>query len=389
VKIVLANDYARVTGGADLHCLELAEGLRERGHHVAFIATADERNTDKNGIFIPAIVTRETRAKTTGFRAIGVALKAIWNPNAAAATRDLLGTFRPDIVHAHKLYPQLSVAPVVVASKLGIPVVQTLHDYEFISASAIDDTGNWRDRDEERASYRALNTMLFGVKRWIHAPRVNSWISVSRSASQLYGQHGISTTVLPNFTDDGPLTPPNFEERNGVLFAGRLSEEKGTRHMLELARRLPWLSVLIAGDGALASEVRDAERGLQNLRYLGWLDQDAMRHELASVRLAIVPSLWKEPAGLTALEAMAAGTPLIAYDSGGLAEYVSDAAAGIVVDPSVSSLEAAVKSVYDDRSRWETLSSSAREAVQRSHTRSRYLDRLEKVYGDAIASRSH
>jgi glycosyltransferase involved in cell wall biosynthesis len=386
MRIIIANNYARITGGADLHCLELAQGLRARGHEVAFVCTADERNVEHTGVFVPTTVTRETRAEASGIGAVRVACYAIWNPDAATATKELLSSFRPDVVHVHKLYPQLSVAPVVVAERRGIPIVQTVHDYEFISASSIDDTGSWRDRDEERIAYRALNTALFGVKRLLHAPRVDRWIAVSRSTAAAYREHRIDTTVLPNFTEPFAGEPPRFEDRNGILFIGRLAEEKGVRHVLDLPQHLPTLPIVIAGDGPLASAVAQAAVELPSLTYVGKLSGEAVAQQVALARVVVMPSLWREPGPLAALEAMAAGTPLIAYDNGGLAEYVQDAGAGIVVAPSVGSMADAISSIYDDRSCWEDISAHARAAVQREHTRPRYLDRLEAVYSDAIGS---
>ena len=393
MRIVLVNNYARVTGGADIHCLDLAKGLRERGHEVAFIATANKRNVDQQGVFVPTIVTRETRSEMTGARAAQVACRSIWNPSTAAATKKLLGSFRADIVHAHKLYPQLSVAPIVVAASRRIPIVQTVHDYEFISASSIDDTGSWRDQNEDRVAYRALNTALFGVKRLLHIPRIDRWISVSRSTASAYLEHGINTTVLPNFT--GPLVGalPRFEERKGILFIGRLAEEKGIRHILDLPIHLPKHPITIAGDGPLASEVEHAAHMFSNLTYLGKLDSEAVARQIASARLVVMPSQWREPGPLAALEAMAAGTPLIAYDNGGLAEYVLDAGAGVVIAPSTASMADAISSIYNDRTCWESFSANACDAIQRQHTLPRYLDRLEQVYVEAIspkdASPSH
>jgi glycosyltransferase involved in cell wall biosynthesis len=387
LRIILANNYARVTGGADLHCLELAKGLRERGHEVVFMATADEGNLDNDGVFVPTTVTRETRADTRGIEAAGVACRAVWNPSVATAAKQLILDFGPDVVHAHKLYPQLSVAPVVVASSNSIPTVQTAHDYEFISASALDSTGRRLDHDEERFAYRALNTALFGVKRRVHRPRIDGWISISRSAANVYRDHGIATSVLPNFTEPPAGGWAPFDSRSGVLFAGRLSEEKGVRHLLALARLIPHISILIAGGGPLMNEVKHAAETTSNVAYLGWLDRAGMARQLMSARVVVVPSLWQEPAGLAALEAMSAGTPLIVYDTGGLAEYVADASAGIIVPQSVKDLGAAITSLYDDRPQWEQFSNNARRGVEQNHSRSRYLDRLEEVYDAAIVQR--
>jgi glycosyltransferase involved in cell wall biosynthesis len=102
----------------------------------------------------------------------------------------------------------------------------------------------------------------------------------------------------------------------------------------------------------------------------------------------VMPSLWREPGPLASLEAMAAGTPLVAYDNGGLAEYISDAAAGIVVPPMVDALAGAIRSLYDDRERWQEFSSNALLAVERNHSLSLYLDRLEAIYIDSLRGKS-
>jgi glycosyltransferase involved in cell wall biosynthesis len=153
---------------------------------------------------------------------------------------------------------------------------------------------------------------------------------------------------------------------------------------LRLPEWLPSLPVAIAGDGPLLEEVQNAAQAFPSLTYLGKLDRAAVVRQLASARIVIIPSLCQEPAGLVALEAMAVGTPLIAYDRGGLAEYVRDAAAGMVVSPSSKLLADAITSLYADRQAWEGFSVAGREAVQRDHTRSVYLDRLERIYSDLI-----
>lgn len=385
MRILLVNKYARVTGGSDLHCLELAKGLRDRGHEVAFLSTADEDNLDQEGIFIARSVSNATRGQIVGINAAKVAGRAVWNRGAAAATRELLSAFRPDVVHVHKLYPQLSVAPIVVASTRGVPVVQTVHDYEFVSASPIDDTGRWLDHDEAKLAYRALNSVLFGVKRLIHMPRISSWISVSRSTGQAYHERGIATAVLPNFTEPRIDGVPSFDERRGILFMGRLSEEKGLRDVLELPSHLSFeYPITIAGEGPLRDEVQHATEIFPCISYLGKLNREDVTRQLASARVMVMPSLWREPGPLAALEAMAVGTPLVVYDNGGLAEYVADASAGITVKPSVTSMAKAIESLYDDRERWNEFSTNACEAIQRVHTLPVYLDRLEGIYSDLV-----
>lgn len=380
MRVLLVNKYARVTGGADLHCLELANGLAARGHEVALLSTAHRDNLWDGGAFIPLTVTNNTRSDVSGLDATRVAARAIWNSTAASAAEKLFESFEPDVIHVHKLYPQLSVAPVVLASHTGIPIVQTVHDYEFISASAIDHTGGWRDRDESRAAYRALNSSLFAVKRWSHAPRVTAWISVSRSVAARYATRGIQCRTFPNFTRTRRGSISGFQGRSGVLSLGRLTEEKGVRDVLELARRVPDLPVRIAGDGPLRGTVQDACKTCASLTYLGPLDSNDAAEEIARARLVVMPSLWQEPGPLTALEAMAAGTPVVAYENGGLAEYIEDAGAGVAVPAEPTALVKAVSTLYGDPEKWDEASDGGRRAVEDTHSPDRYLDRLEQLY---------
>ena len=196
MRILLVNVYAYVTGGADVHCLELCRALRKRGHEVALLATQSTRNEERAGLFIPATVTHATRDGLPTTARVKAALMAFWNPSASRAMRQLLSDFRPDVVHVHKLYPQLSVAPVVLASRAGVPVVHTLHDYELISASAIDDGGGWRDRNESHLTYRMLNTATRPIRLHVHVPRISTFIAVSEFVARAHASRGIEATVL-------------------------------------------------------------------------------------------------------------------------------------------------------------------------------------------------
>jgi glycosyltransferase involved in cell wall biosynthesis len=377
----MANVYGYVTGGADSHCFTLAEALEDRGHEVAFLATEAFQNVVKHGRFVPLTVSHETRDILTARDRATVAWKALWNPEAAAATRALIDEFQPDLLHAHKLYTQLSVAPVVIASRARIPIVQTLHDYEFISASAFDHRGRWLDRDEATLPYRTLNSATFIARRQLHRRRVSAWISVSKYLAERHRAHGIDSTVMPNFVSgiDSQLES-GFEQRRGAVFIGRLSSLKGVQDVLALAKAEPELSITIVGAGPLADEIQHLSSTLPNLSFDGFVMRDRAIELLRSARVYLMPSRWQEPGPIAALEAMAVGTPIVAYRNGGLAEYVQGAAAGRVVEPGVERLRAACAEMTASRSSWEACSAAGRRAARETHHVDRYVDRLEVIY---------
>lgn len=387
MRIAIAHKYTRSTGGADIHCVGLARALRDRGHDVVFLSTSSPENLDDEGVFIRTSVTNESRdALSTRHRAEAAA-RALWNPGAATAMRGLLADFGPDVVHAHKLYPQLSVAPIVVASRRRLPIVQTLHDFELLSASAVDPSGSWRDRDESRLAYRVLNEATFGVRRLIHVPRVHRFIAVSGFLADIYRRTGIEAEVLENFVESSSAatTPPGFAERAGILYFGRLRLEKGVLDVLELARRLPHIPVRIAGSGVLADRVGTVAAHLQNLVVSEALPHLELFELVRSVRLVVVPSRWPEPASNVALEAMAQGTPVVAYAAGGLREYVAAAGGGRVIAPDVELLARTCSELYDDEQAWVEMSMLGRTAVETQHSAHAYAARVETVYEAAVA----
>jgi glycosyltransferase involved in cell wall biosynthesis len=386
MRIVIVNKYLHITGGADRHCRGLAEILRERGHEVVFLSTESIGDSEFPAVFVPTTVTHDSRAELPLTRQVATGAKALWNPQAAAAMKRLLADHRPDVVHAHKLYPQLSVAPLVESTRAGVPVVQTLHDFELISGSALDVRGGWRDVDEARFRYRLLNSTTFPVRRRVHVRRVRAFVSVSRYVARVYKAHGIDSSVLPNFlpSTDRPGPRPAFADRNGIAFVGRLQPEKGVADVVELARRLPAIPVTIAGSGELDAYVAEHAARLANLTAAGFLDADGLRELVSGARVVVVPSRWQEPGPLTPIETMAQGTPVVAYANGGLAEYVADSGGGEVVPADVENLIRACAELHSDAETWSKLSQRALAAVEGTHSRDRYGDAIERVYESVL-----
>jgi glycosyltransferase involved in cell wall biosynthesis len=383
VRVIVVNRFATVAGGAEKHAVGIARLLRSRGHEVRFLSTQDGRNAEREGVFVEPVGMDFWRGELPPSKRVEVARAALWNRAAARGMDALIASHRPDVVHLHDIYPQLSVAPLVVAARHGVPIVQTLHNYELISASPIDHRGRWLDHGPAPRSVRWLRTALAVVRRTAHVPRVSAWIAVSRFVAETYAQHGVQAETLENFVDPAAEGPP-YEDRSGILFVSRLAPEKGVRDVIGLAEALPDVPVEVVGRGALAEEVSAAADRLGNLTYAGEIDAPGVSQRLAAARIAVIPSHWEEPAGLVALEAMATGTPVVAYAAGGLADYVSEAHAGRVVPRSVEALVRASRELYDDPEEWRRSASAGRLAAATTHSPDRYADRLEGVYRRAV-----
>lgn len=396
MNVVIVNKFLSHTGGADRHCIALGRALARRGHDVAYVGARDNRDGEdelpEHAVhLVQATVTHSSRDGLPVSDRLRAATHALWNAEAACVMERLIESFEPDVVHVHKLHPQLSPAPAVVARRHGIPVVQTLHDFELIAASPIDSRGGWWDRDETRFSYSLLNAATLPYRRRALTGCVDEFVSISRFISRVYGRHGIRSTVIPSFVEvaGAERTPPPFEQRDGVLFVGRLRPEKGVNDVIHLARALPEIEFTIAGSGVLESTVVRASETLENLTAAGYVkNKQVLNGMLERARLVVIPSRCQEGANLVCLEALAHGTPVVAYANGGLGENVVESGGGIVVPVDPALLVHAVRRAYDDRASWQEMSESGHQAFLKRHAPDVYATTLEPVYERVTRARS-
>jgi glycogen(starch) synthase len=169
-----------------------------------------------------------------------------------------------------------------------------------------------------------------------------------------------------------------------VLFIGRLVPEKGAQLLVQAAPRIlaafPRARFVIAGTGPYLDHLRNMAGALgvrERLRFTGYVSDETRRNLYQYAAVAAFPSLY-EPFGIVALEAMAAGTPVVVADSGGLAEIVRDGEDGLRVPPgSAVALGAAVTDVLRNEGLARRLASGGRARVEADF-------RWEDVAGDTV-----
>ncbi len=189
--------------------------------------------------------------------------------------------------------------------------------------------------------------------------------------------------VLPPFVHGlQPLARPSPGEYH--LLASRLVERKGVRQALAVAR-LTELPLLVAGDGALRSEVEQAafESG-GRVRYVGWADRDKLSRLLAGARSLWMPSLWAEPFGIAGLEALAAGVPVVASRVGGVPEWLDQGHIGFLIPPGdVEGLADAARRLERDPSMAEEMGRAGAARVAQKYAPGPLMLKLNKFYNQA------
>lgn len=120
-----------------------------------------------------------------------------------------------------------------------------------------------------------------------------------------------------------------------VLFVGRLAKSKGVGYLIDAFDGLrDQTKLVVVGDGEMLGilEEQAATRGLrENVHFTGWVDGDELTWLYQNCRLVVVPSIWAEVFGNVGLEAMAAAKPVVAFDVGGISEWLQDGETGFLV----------------------------------------------------------
>lgn len=212
------------------------------------------------------------------------------------------------------------------------------------------------------------------------------------AARATYARDADRVAVIPFGVDELLFAPRPLPPNPTVLFAGRLSPEKGVRTLIEafsiVGDRMPQARLRIAGDGPMRAWVEERASRSPQIEVLGGVPHGRMPDLLGDSSLLCLPSVG-EPFGMATLEAMSAGRAVVGVESGGTAVLVEGRVGGRLVAPdSVSELAEALSELLLDRSALESAGAHNRERVVAQYTWDRVIDQIEDVYYAAIAARA-
>jgi glycosyltransferase involved in cell wall biosynthesis len=396
MKIVIAHNAYPQYGGEDTVVANETAMLEKHGCEV-----------------VPWIVPTE---ETGVLNLIRCGLSAVWNPFAGQRLKRLLQREKPDIVHCHNTFPLLSPSIFAACHSVGIPVIQTIHNYRHICPAG----GFFRDGEicEEcigkrfpapvlkHRCYRSSLVASAIPALTAYAQRVRSTferdvdalIALNEFGKQKLVEGGLPAnriTIKPNFCPDIVLNDPRPAGQPFTLcFAGRLSIDKGIGVLLDAwtgfsnaldadSKTQPRLRII--GDGDLADRVAKTAEQCNAIEYLGSLSHKDTVREIAHADGLVCPSIWYEGMPMTLLEAFSAGTPVIASRIGGLPEMVQEGHNGLLFDPGdTEQLAAHFHQLYSSPALMTAMGSSARNTHASRYSEAVNFPLLEAIYRNVI-----
>jgi phosphatidylinositol alpha-mannosyltransferase len=359
VRIGLVCPYSlTIPGGVQGQVLGLARTLRARGHEARVLGPSDGPPPE-------AFVTPLGNSIPTA--ANGSVAPLAPDPSAALRTIRALRDERFDVLHVHEpLAPGPTLTSVLMHPA---PIVGTFHAAGRSSA------------------YRWLNPLVR-----IAASRIDQRVAVSPEAREL-AESAIGGTfeILYNGIELDRLVDvePTAGGKRAVFFVARHEPRKGLRVLLAAMAHLPPDTELwVASDGPETAVLRAEFAADPRVHWLGRLSDTEKAERLAGAAVFCAPSLGGESFGVVLLEAMAAGTPIVASDLTGYRLVARPETEAVMVTPGDAiELAAALRRVLDDRELADRLALAGhRRAAEFSMDA--LADRYEAMYTELIGTRS-
>ena len=383
--------------------LQVHTRYRQPGGEEA-VVEAEKRLLEAAGIEVRQVIfdNADLRESESIGRDLGLAGAALWSRAAKRRVGRELTSHRSQVMHVHNTFSAASPSVYRAASELGVPVVQTLHNYRPVcpKATAFRDGQPCTDcvgkpipwpaiahacvQHSRPRSLAISATIALARARGTYSREIATYLALTEFQGRMMVRGGLpaaSIRVVPNFVEPDP--GPGTRSREGLLFVGRLSEEKGIQALVRAAASAPG-TVSVAGDGPLASVVAEAD-GAGTLRYLGSLAPPAVAEEIKRAVALLLPSVWYEGLPIVLIEAYACGTPVIASRIGSLAEVVEEGVTGLLAKPGDSAdLANRMRWAAEHPREMAAMGTSARQRYESRYRGPLHLGALLDAYRSAL-----
>ena len=407
MRVLMVSDfYAPYVGGVEQHVRSLGHTLAARGHGVTVVTTATSE-APPGAVDDGEVVVERIRTLSGLLRHVHADPRRPWappvpDPVATVAIGRLIRRWRPDIVHGHDWLAR-SAAP--WCGRRGPVLVTTYHYYTRTCArkdlwrldQPCDGPTVARCTRCATATYGLPGATVVALTRIgarLEDARTAEAVTVSEATTR--GNELAVATVIPNPVADeqassalgrsaatGTWNSTALADRRYLLYVGDQRPPKGFPILLDAYRRLDNPPPLVVVGDRAVSDPEEVDGVIRT----GPLPHASVRSLMAGALFVVVPSVWAEPFGLVAVEAMAEGRPVVASDTGGLSGLVVPERSGVLVPPGdPGALAQVLRDLLANPDRIERLAQGAA-ASSRAFAAGTVAASVEAVYRNALVQR--
>lgn len=405
MKILAANKFYYLKGGAERHFFNLNEMLKERGHKIIPFAMQDKRNIPSpyEKYFVSNVNLEKAGFSVNDTKAAG---RIIYSFEARRKINNLIDKYKPDIAHVHNIYHQISPSILTAIKKRGIPVVMTVHDFKLMCPIYIFYTqGKVCERCKKYRYYNCilrrcaknsyLASKLNATEMYIHRllkiykNNIDAYISPSKFVKNKLVEYGFDQSkifVLPHFVKYESIAP-NYETGGYILYFGRLSKEKGVKNLILAMKKIKNKNLKIAGSGPQEKKLKNIakQEGLKNIEFLGYLSGDKLKNIIQNSLFTVLPSVSYESFGMTVLESYMHGKPVVASNSGALPEIVWEGETGYIFNSeNLDDLSRKLILMFKSDENIQKMGARGRKIVERVFPSEKYYHQIQKIYNNLL-----
>ena len=400
MRLLFIHERFGALGGAEANVLLTATELKRRGHAVGLLHGPD------------------TGRETETWDAVFSTRFALPPVRATERLEQALAEFRPDVLFLHKL---ADLSLLAALAEGPVPVVRMIHDHDLYCLRGYKYNPLNRQICTRAASPFCIFPCGATVTRnhgrgfplkWVSYGDKQRELAINRRFHRLIVATDFMRSELvkngfapgqieihaPVPKPEGESRQANFSERNRIVYAGQVIRGKGVDLLLEsLARiRVPFECVILGeGHHRAYCEKLSQRLGLASrVTFAGFVPQDRIAEYYRDATVAVMSSVWPEPFGATGLEAMRCGLPVVAFDAGGIREWLLDGRNGFLVPwMDRAQYAARVEELLRNKNRARELGQWGRTFVGEQFGFPAYLSGLEDLFTrtagltDAVAPR--
>jgi glycogen synthase len=374
-----------VLGGYEILCGQVVEYLRQRGHHVQ-VLTSTHKSSVSDADIIRTLKVYQSFDKKATFMRKARNSAAVFNGRETAR---VIQRTQPEVIFVWSLL-RLTPAPARAAEKSGIPVVYTFNDENILSFA------------HHRFSLSPKKLIHWGLDTFFTPAITLKGIAFTHSTciSQILKRNLLakglpiarSQVIYQGIPIERFPLRPEAGVRHApvrILYAGQLHAYKGVHTLiaaltgLHLQTGVPPFTLTVVGKGPedyTATLEAAALKGGFPVDFRGLVPHADMPSVYQDHDLFVFPSIWEEPFGLTHLEAMASGLPVVSTANGGQGEFLIDGGNSLVFPPEdVTALARQLTRLMVEDPLYGQLAREGRATAVKGFSFSRYVDELEAL----------
>lgn len=328
----------------------------------------------------------------------------IWSAQAFREITEIITIHKPDVAHFHNIFPQISTSAYAACKKLGVPVVQTLHNFRYICPAGLLQRNNKPCekciegsllsslihkcyRNSFIATLPMATMIAFNRISGSFSNNVDRYIALTEFGKTRFIAGGLphnKISVKPNFVSD--VGDASAIVGDYMLYVGRLTQEKGVATLIEACKKTKHMPLKILGDGELRGQLESTciKHDL-NVEFLGYQNKDTVISLLKNARFLVLPSECYEGFPVTVAEAYACGKPVLGSKIGSLNEIIEENITGRkFFFGSADSLAECMQALWNDAAGLSAMSKNARAAFDTKYNSEINFQMLTKIYTDVI-----